>query len=274
MMRNDITGLNDILETISVLRSAKNFLFMVSLLAMIVLGCIFVFSRVGIIEYPWNEPPAVSSNDESCGAQQPSDGSEIPSLAAVVEQQTQEIAQEALPQAADTAQADDAENLPAQDAPQAQQSGEQDMSEQAPIEINAKKWKLEWKAAAVLIRLCNTVLVFSLTLYCFTLLVGVKITLVGRMSGVCYAVSGMFLSMAAAVFFMPWQAAFPGVGIAGAMYMPYELACAAAGFANFSSFDVMMFYARYAGLWLLVMVLLLMAQGRSMCWIAKCLDQD
>jgi hypothetical protein len=73
----------------------------------------------------------------------------------------------------------------------------------------------------------------------------------------------------AAVVFMPWQAAFPNVGLTGAMFTPYELACAEIGYQHLSRFCKLVFYVRYAGLWGLVVFALIMAQTRSICWAAR-----
>lgn len=292
-MSRDITGMSDTLETVSVLRSAKNLFFAVSLICLLGLGTIFVFSRIGMINCPWDA--SIDNDTASCSAiDMPDKDIEVPALSAVVGNESQVAEPEVSDDVAEKVEADiqaEPEVIQGQVAeavastidaepvvePQAEVTQEQPVTEQgemsdAELKITPAKWKLSWRAASSLIRLCNTVLVFSLTLYCFTLLICVKLTLVGRLGAAYYITSAMFLSMFAAVFFMPWQAAFPGVGLAGAMYLPYELACATINFSELSKLGVLMFYVRYGGLWLVVLLSLIMAQGRSMCWAAKCMS--
>jgi len=291
-MRNDINSLNDALEAVSVLRTAKNLFFFLSMLSLLVLGTIFVFSRIGMIEYPW---AAIGCTDKVPAAAEPAESEvAVPALAATVNapempvpaaepQQTPQApaaaadAQQAAPV---TAAATEQVKEPAQEpaaatdtAPVEEQIAEQPSFDEQ-VQLEPASWKLNWKDASSLIRLCNAVAVLSLALYCFTLLIGMKLTIVARLSGVYSITSAMFLSMFAAVLFMPWQAAFPGVGLAGAMYIPYEFACATMNFDNLSKVEATLFYARYLGLWMIVIISLVMAQGRSMRWVSKCLNTD
>ncbi|MFI4910552.1 MAG: hypothetical protein ACIAQZ_02665 [Sedimentisphaeraceae bacterium JB056] len=299
-MKTDITGMSDMLETVSVLRSAKNLFFTVSLMALLVLGAIFVLSRMDRVNYPWEDSidKNVACSDEA--VEELEQQSQMPALAAVVGEQaaekTEDIEQtpatdaveelvevstqpEVIEQQAAEAVASTIEEaLSVSEAAVEEtdvQDAEKDITEQQgdiyemEKEAEAVKWQMSWRTASSLIRLCNAALVFSLTLYCFSLLICLKLTLVGRLGAAYYITSGMFLSMFAAVIFMPWQAAFPGVGLAGAMYMPYELACATINYEKLTKIGAAMFYARYAGLWLVVLLALIMAQGRSMCWAAR-----
>ncbi len=268
-MRNDINGMSDILETVSVLRTAKNLFFFLSMAALVVLGTIFVFSRTGMIEYPWVSADVCGDKSQPAAVEpaEPQADVVVPALAATI---SETPAEEAKPEVI--------EDKPAEVAIDTNQDQQQEIAEpvteQSPdtekAEVKTAKWKLSWKDASSLIRLCNAVIVLLLTMYCFTLLICLKITLVARLGGAYYITSAMFLSLFAAVLFMPWQAAFPGVGLAGAMYVPYEFACATMNYENLSKFDAVMFYARYAGLSVIVIFSLIMAQGRSMCWAAKC----
>jgi hypothetical protein len=290
-MNRDITGASDILETVSVLKSAKNLFFAVSLVCLALLAAIFVLSRLGMVNYPWQE---TYDNDVSCKASSCEKDVELPALAAVVaaegqeQTQSEEAAQdtEALKDTDDESEdaavddevKEDSQVLvdqdiivqQAEDAVATVDNDPEEQEQQAAAEPGVgDSWQLSWRAASGLIKLCNTVLVFSLTLYSLTLLICVKITLVGRLGAAYYITSGMFFSMFAAVLFMPWQAAFPGVGLSGAMYLPYELACATMNYEKLSGTCAAMFYLRYAGLWAIVLLALIMAQGRSMLWAAK-----
>ncbi len=278
-MRNDINGMSDVLETVSVLRTAKNLFFFLSILSLLVLGTIFVFSRIGMIEYPWAAKGVCVDKVQSTPAEpvEPVDEAEVvvPALAATVAATPAE-SPEVKPDDAPQSIADQAQEAAAAVVAQTDQKQEiaEPLTEQTPDIENARMktagWKLGWKDASSLIKLCNAVVALSLTMYCFTLLIGLKITLIARLGGAYYVTSAMFLSMFAAVIFMPWQAAFPGVGLAGAMYMPYEFACATMNYDNLNKCGVGMFYGRFIGLWTIVTLSLVMAQGRSMCWVTRC----
>ena len=126
-------------------------------------------------------------------------------------------------------------------------------------------FELTFKRLAGLIRLFNFVLILAAILYCLTMLFSLKVSLLGRLGGINHIARAFFLSLAFAVFLLPWQRFFPGV-VFGAMYTPGELRCACAKAGDYNIFYTILHYLRFTGYWLLVLLLLIFAQLRSGRW--------
>ena len=266
-MRNDIRGMSDMLETAMVLRSAKNLFFTATFLSLLVLGAIFAFSRFGIISFPWDYSP----ENVACSKQRASSKSDcpLPSLAATLDTE-QTAAAEDIRLQAEQAVATIELTEPVVDADILAEEPSEAIAEDDFIEtVQPARWQLSWFVASALIRLANAVVVISLTLYSLTLLICLKVTLVGRLGAAYSITSAMLYALFAAVVFMPWQAAFPMFGLTGAIFTPYELACATIGYEHLSRFCKLVFYIRYAGLWILVVVAVVVAQFRSIYWASK-----
>jgi hypothetical protein len=116
----------------------------------------------------------------------------------------------------------------------------------------------------VVIRIVNAVLVLTGTLYCLTILLALKISLVGRLGGINHICRAFFLSLVMLVLLLPWQRVFGGV-VLGAIYAPCELVewCSAeAG----SILGIVLRYLRFTGYWLVILLLLIFSQLRSGRW--------
>jgi hypothetical protein len=124
---------------------------------------------------------------------------------------------------------------------------------------------MTFKRLAGLIQFFNFVLVLTAILYCLTMLFSLKVSLLGRLGGINHIARAFFLSLTFAVLLMPWQRFFPGVVI-GAMYTPAELQSACAKAADYNIFPTILYYLRFTGFWLLVVLLLIFAQLRSGRW--------
>ena len=118
---------------------------------------------------------------------------------------------------------------------------------------------------ASLIRFFNFVLIPACILYCLTMLFSLKVSLLGRLGGINHMARAFFLSLAFAVFLLPWQRFFPGVFL-GAMFTPGELQNACAELDNTNIFAITLHYLRFSGYWLVVVLLLIFAQLRSGRW--------
>jgi hypothetical protein len=118
---------------------------------------------------------------------------------------------------------------------------------------------------ASLIRFFNFVLIPTAILYCLTMLFSLKVSLLGRLGGINHIARAFFLSLAFAVFLLPWQRFFPGVFL-GAMYTPAELQNACAEARDYNIFATILHYLRFTGYWLAVLLLLIFAQLRSGRW--------
>jgi hypothetical protein len=123
---------------------------------------------------------------------------------------------------------------------------------------------LKFKHVAWLIRFVNFVVVPAAVLYCLTILFTLKVSLLGRLGGINHICRAFFLSLVMVVLLLPWQLVFGGV-VAGAMYTPGELLSACAGNTG-GIFEATLYYLRFTGYWVLVMLLLVLSQLRSSRW--------
>lgn len=123
---------------------------------------------------------------------------------------------------------------------------------------------LKFKHVAWLIRFVNFVVVPAAVLYCLTILFTLKVSLLGRLGGINHICRAFFLSLVMVVLLLPWQLVFGGV-VAGAMYTPGELLSACAGNTG-GIFKATLYYLRFTGYWVLVMLLLVLSQLRSSRW--------
>jgi len=118
-----------------------------------------------------------------------------------------------------------------------------------------------------LIRFFNFLLVPVACFYCLTLLFSLKISMLGRLGGINHISKAFFLSLFMLVLLLPWQRFFPAVAV-GMIYTPEELLNARATVceSGCSPMDTILYYLRFSGYWLLVMLLLVFAQFRSTRW--------
>jgi hypothetical protein len=117
---------------------------------------------------------------------------------------------------------------------------------------------------AIGIRIVNAILILAAILYCLTVLLALKISLVGRLGGINHICRAFFLSLIMLLLLLPWQRIFAGVVI-GAIYTPCELVkWTSAGTGDM--FDIILFYLRFCGFWLLILLLLICSQLRSGRW--------
>ena len=126
-------------------------------------------------------------------------------------------------------------------------------------------FEMTFERLALLIRFFNFLLIPAAMLYCLTMLFSLKVSLLGRLGGINHIARAFFLSLAFAVFLMPWQKFFPGVFL-GAMYTPAELQSACADADSYNIFTLTLHYLRFTGYWLVVVLLLVFAQLRSARW--------
>ena len=114
------------------------------------------------------------------------------------------------------------------------------------------------------IRIVNSILILTGTLYCLTILLALKISLVGRLGGINHICRAFFLSLIMLLLLLPWQKAFDCV-IIGAVYTPCEMMkWISAGTGDMV--DIILFYLRFCGFWLLILLLLICSQLRSGRW--------
>ncbi len=114
------------------------------------------------------------------------------------------------------------------------------------------------------VRFVNAVAALAAIIYCLTTLFSLKVSLMGRLGGINHISRAFFISLLMVVFLLPWQIVF-GPGLPGAIYLPSELAEACSAKPS-GIFEQVLFYLRFSGYWLLVLLLLILAQLRSARW--------
>ena len=151
-----------------------------------------------------------------------------------------------------------------QDVGEAAKKVAAEQSEPAEAETENPLFGITFKHLAMGIRVANAILVLAGLLYCLTILLSLKISLVGRLGGMNHISRAFFLSLVMLILLLPWQRIFGGV-VLGAIYSPCEL-------VNWSSaenpgiFGIILYYLRFSGYWLLILLLLIFSQLRSGRW--------
>jgi len=240
----------DCLEAVGVFRGWKNFLFIVTILCLLLLQASFWVVNTGYVKaekkteteeitlpeikiLPKSTPPSAKELVVPLGDKQTSQPAGT----------TNKIEKAAKKVAADPNQ----------------------QTEAAQQQQKSSFFKLTFDQLAWLIRFADYVLILTAILYCLTMLFSLKVSLLGRLGGINHIARAFFLSLAFVVLLMPWQRLFAGV-VAGAMYTPCELQNACAEAEDCNIFATTLHYLRFTGYWLLVLLLLIFSQIRSGRW--------
>ncbi len=116
-----------------------------------------------------------------------------------------------------------------------------------------------------IIAICNCVLFVAVVLFSLTLLMSLKISIVGRLGGINHIARAFLLSLFLLVLIVPWQICLPDT-VVGAIYTAEELLCADSVAYDGPLANCIFYFGRFTGLWAVVTILLLAAQIRSMRW--------
>jgi len=227
---DNLLDTTDCLEAIGVFRGWKNFLFVIVILCLLLLQISFwLVDRgcIGTCEEAKSEEPAVAGGVAGGNVQDVNEAAK--KVASKADQPAEVILQE--PQQSTT---------------------------------TASLFGITFGHLAWLVRFVNVVLILTATLYCLTMLFSLKISLIGRLGGINHICRAFFISLVMLILLLPWQRAF-GCVIIGAIYTPYELveSCAAETRGIFGS---ILYYLRFSGYWLLIVLLLILSHVRSCRW--------
>ncbi|MHC4497543.1 MAG: hypothetical protein ACYS21_00350 [Planctomycetota bacterium] len=238
----------DCLEAVGIFRGWKNFLFIITILCLLLLQVSFWAVDLGLVtgeEVQGEPPPATSAAGTSqpniaASAQTASEADEITAAARKVTTD------------ANVSRVETPLDKPAE-----------------PVEANGGvlPW-IEFRHLAWLIRLLDFVLILAAMLYCLTMLFSLKISLLGRLGGINHISRAFFLSLIFVVLLLPWQKLF-GPVVKGAIFTPGELATWVKWCNREISgiFTVTLYYLRFTGYWVLVMLFLIFSMLRSNNWI-------
>jgi len=232
----NLVDTTDCLEAVSVIKCWKNLLFII-----ILLGLLLLQGSFWMVNLNW-------ATGDSAIAANPTAGLPPNVRPAAEANQPGSTAPKKIKEAARQITAEP--NTPAE------------TNQPAPIELKILL-QPKVKHITALVRFLNFVLIPGAVLYCLTMLFSLKVSLIGRLGGINHIARAFFLSLLFAVLLLPWQLLFTPI-FAGAMFTPDELIKACQ--ANKTMLVFIYFYLRFTGYWLLVLLLLLAAQIRSMRW--------
>jgi len=238
---NSLLDTTDCLEAVGVFRGWKNFLFIIIVLCLLLLQICFWAVNTGYI--PAKECPGNKAQSNEAAAVAGGLGENVPDV--------NEAAKKVAAEQTDTVEAETQELQPA---------------------TTKSLFGITFKHLAGVIRIVNAVLVLTGTLYCLTILLALKISLVGRLGGINHICRAFFLSLIMLFLLLPWQRVFGGV-VLGAIYTPCELVewCSAegsrlAGSQTSGILGIVLRYLRFSGYWLVILLLLIFSQLRSGRW--------
>ena len=281
---NNLLDTTDCLEAVGVFKGWKNFLFVIVFLCLLLLQASFLLVDTGYIKM--DEPtgggePAVTGGvtevDEENAEPVTEEPQEItePMQESVVEtdepveavepeaiaepEQAVEPEEAAVPEEVNEPEEivepneADEPNQPAEEVSKAAGHNLQRAIAWPPTEFLSG---ITFEFLSWVIRVTNAVLILAASLYCLSMLFS--------LGGINHISRAFFLSLLMLVLLLPWQKIFGGM-VPGAIFTPEELAqwsCSQAG----DVLDKVIYYLRFSGYWLLIVLLLILSQIRSIRW--------
>jgi hypothetical protein len=234
---SNLLDTTDCLEAVGVFRGWKNFLFIIIILCLVLLQISFWLVNLGYAE--------VEEGKEEVSTVAVKEAEQIVEAAGEAKGEIEKAAKQVAGEA----------NEPAEAAPQ-----RAERQERAPgFSI------ITFGHLAGLIRFFDFVVILAAALYCLTMLFGLKVSLLGRLGGINHISRAFFLSLLGLVLLLPWQRFFAGV-VAGAIYTPGELLRWYTIETTGGIFGIIVYYLRFTGYWVIVLLFLIFAQIRSVRW--------
>ena len=236
---SNLVDTTDCLEAVSAIKFWKNLLFLIILLSLLLVQGSFWVMNLHLVK----------SDNVVLGPAIGGSAAETPTAADKIKEAAQQIASDSNAAAAE---------------PNTKQSLKvgAEPNQPAPVELTIAL-RLRVKHIAAVVRFLDFILIPCSLLYCLTILFAMKVSLIGRLGGINHIARAFFLSLSFVVLLLPWQLLFAPV-FAGAMFTPTELMAACQAEKTNIAYVAMIF--RFSVYWLLVALLLLGAQMRSMRW--------
>jgi len=248
--QDDLLDTTDCLEAIGVFKGWKNFLFIIVFGSLLLQQVLFWTVNSG-----WVKPEAPAEEVLPVVVNEPNEPTKGPGLTDMVEGDLPEDPNEIL-EAAGRIVADP--NLSADE-------GGKKSKPLATVDFKYAKW---------LIRILNFALIMASTLYCLTLLFALKVSLLGRLGGINHICRAFFLSLVFLVLLLPWQQLIGSVYgsewlvVRGEIFTPGELLKLMKWHDEQHArlFVGVLYYLRFVGYWLFVMLILVFSLLRSGRW--------
>jgi len=271
---NSLLDTTDCLEAVGVFKGWKNFLFVIVLLCLLLLQTSFLLVDTGYIkieDQAGGSEPAVKSGLTDPDGQNAKPVSE--DIQAII-QPMQKLAVEAKKPVEAIVPEEVAEPEEATEPNEAAEPNQPDEEITKAAEHKLQR-AITWPPAEFLsgmtfeylswvIRIVNAVLILTASLYCLSMLFSLKVSMLGRLGGINHISRAFFLSLLMLVLLLPWQRIFAGI-VPGAIFTPEELVKWSSAKGG-DIFDVVIYYLRFSGYWLLVLLLLILSQIRSIRW--------
>ena len=255
----DLLDTTDCLEAVGVFKGWKNFFFVIMFICLLLQQASFWVVDRGCISI--SDARAEAGTVSEPEATPPSEPAESPAVNPLPE-----------PTPIDANQPDQPTPPPGQDNPS--EAEPNDVSDYSSFDSriqHAVAWPsgsflsgITFEKLASLIRFINSLLILTATLYCLTLLFGLKVSMHGRLGGINHISRAFFLSLILLVLLLPWQMVFGGI-VTGAVFTPGELAqwCSK---ETEGVFDLILYYMRFTCFGALILLLLILSQIRSIRW--------
>jgi hypothetical protein len=271
----------DCLEAVGVFKGWKNFLFVIVLLCLLLLQVSFLLVDLGYVEIeqqaaggemsvtvgvivPDQEPMEIIK-DAVQEAVEPVEETAVETAEPVGEaaepEQAVESEKAAEPEEAVEPNEADEPNQPAEEVSEAAGHNLQLAITWPPTEFLSG---ITFEFLSWVIRVANAVLILTATLYCLSMLFSLKVSMLGRLGGINHISRAFFLSLLMLILLLPWQRIFGGM-VPGAIYTPEELVKWSSA-EHGDILDKVIYYLRFSGYWLLILLLLILSQIRSVRW--------
>lgn len=231
--QKNLVDTTDCLEAVSVFRGWKNILFIIVLLSLLMIQLSFWVTDLDLVkDQPSQAQPQIEIIPEK----------PVPEI----EDETARIEQAAAEVTSDT-------NVPVIEklAP---------AKKPVNFSVTLRPVHIMWT-----IRSADFVIILAATVYCLTILFCLKISLIGRLGGINHICRAFFISLIMLVLILPWQQ-FLGWFVTGAVFEPSELMTHFQNYPVESTLGKVWYYLRFVGYWLVILLLLIFAQVRTIRW--------
>jgi len=141
----------------------------------------------------------------------------------------------------------------------------------APVQTDAGKLGLgllkkpNFGHLARTIDVVNGILIVTAALYCMAMFFSLMVSLIGRLGGINHISRAFFLSLIMVVLVVPWQRLLES-SVIGVVYTPSDLVTWFTAKSEGGIVRTVLYYLRFSGYWLVVMLLVIMSQTRSAHW--------
>ena len=138
----------------------------------------------------------------------------------------------------------------------------------APAEKSPSPWlfgvDVKFEHLISIMRITSIVLIFTSLLYALIMYFGLGISFKGGLGALGHICGALYMALIIFVLLLPWQNFFGPIAM-GATFSPQELVKWCTTDMS-STLGTVIFYLRFSGYWTLVLLLLLLAQMRSLRW--------